>query len=130
MKKILIIGAGKIGRGFIAHLFFRSGYKIWLLDSSKEVTSLLNKEKQYRVDLAGEKKDVTEYIKIEEAFTLDEKEKVAAIIDEIDIVASSVGADNIEKVAAYIRDILIGASRNKVLNWIICENANNPAGKI
>lgn len=129
-KQVLIIGAGKIGRGFIAHLFYRSGYKIWLLDASKEMTQLLNKEKQYRVDIAGETHDQTEYITIEEAFTLDNKERVAEVVDTIDIMASSVGAANIEKVAAYIKDILIARGRKKVLNWIICENANYPAKKI
>jgi mannitol-1-phosphate 5-dehydrogenase len=42
----------------------------------------------------------------------------------------SVGAANIEKVARYIRDILIDTRRSDVLNWIICENANIPARKI
>src|SRR4051812_36364847 len=106
-KNILIIGAGKIGRGFIAHLFYKSGYRIWLLDASKEMGDLLNKEKKYRIDLAGEKDDITEYIPIEEAYTLDDKDKVSATISDVDIIASSVGAGNMEKVAVYIRDILI-----------------------
>src|SRR5215210_2958941 len=98
-KEVLIIGAGKIGRGFIAHLFYRSGYKIWLLDSSKEVVDLLNKEKKYRIDIAGKTKDVTEYIAIEGAFTLNDKEKVAPIISGVEIMISSVGASNIKTVA-------------------------------
>ncbi|MEJ7738009.1 MAG: hypothetical protein WKF97_11330 [Chitinophagaceae bacterium] len=129
-KEVLIVGAGKIGRGFIAHLFYRSGYKLWFLDTSKEVVVLLNKEKKYRVDIAGERKDLTEYIEVEDAFTLDDRKKVAEIISNIDIMASSVGAANIEKVAIYIRDILVATGRKKVLNWIICENANNPAKRI
>lgn len=129
-KEVLIIGAGKIGRGFIAHLFYRSGYKIWLLDNSKEVVALLNKEKKYRIDLASEENDITEYIAIEEAFTLDDREKVAEVVSNIDIMVSSVGASNIEKVAIYIKDILIDAGRRNVLNWLICENATNPAKKI
>lgn len=126
-KEVLIIGAGKIGRGFIAHLFYLSGYKIWFLDTSKEIVALLNRDKKYRVDIAKENKDVTEYIKIEGAFTLDDKEKVAAVIGNIDVMASSVGAGNIEKLATYMKDVLIAAGRKEPLNWIICENANNPA---
>src|SRR5215213_8398949 len=79
-KNVLIIGAGKIGRGFIAHLFYVSVYNIWLLDASKDVIDLLNKEKKYRVDLAGEENDITEYIFIEAAFTLDDKTKVEEVI--------------------------------------------------
>lgn len=129
-KKVLIIGAGKIGRGFLAHLFYRSGYKIWLLDASKEMVDLLNKEKKYRVDIAGAGSDETEYITIEEAFTLADKDKVAAVVKNIAIMASSVGAAHIEKVAAYMKDLFITTGRKEVLNWIICENANDPAKKM
>ncbi len=68
-KEILIIGAGKIGRGFIAHLFYKSGYKLWFLDASQEVVQLLNIEKKYRVDIAREQMDLTEYIEVEGAYT-------------------------------------------------------------
>src|SRR3954449_2065837 len=96
-KEVLIVGAGKIGRGFIAHLFSRSGYKIWLLDASKEVIELLNTAKKYRVDIAGETEDLTEYITIEGAFALDEKQEVVKVIAGVDILVTSVGAANIEK---------------------------------
>lgn len=129
-KEVLIIGAGKIGRGFIAQLFYNSGYKLWFLEASKEVVGLLNKEKKYRIDIAREGNDLTEYIKVEGAFTLDDKEKVAEVISDIDIIVTSVGAGNIEKVTRFIKDILIACGRKKILNWIICENANNPAKKI
>jgi mannitol-1-phosphate 5-dehydrogenase len=129
-KEVLIIGAGKIGRGFIAHLFYRAGYRIWLLDASKQVVELLNQEKKYRVDIAGTTNDVTEYIAIEEAFTLEDREKVAQVISNISIIASSVGAANIEGAAGFIKDILISTKRDEVLNWIICENANHPAKTI
>jgi len=129
-KEVLIIGAGKIGRGFIAHLFYNSGYKLWFLDASKEVVEFLNKEKKYRVDIAREGKDLTEYVEAEGAFTLDDKEKVAEVISDIDIIVSSVGAVNIEKVTRFIKDLLIATKRKKILNWLICENANNPARKI
>lgn len=129
-KEVLIIGAGKIGRGFIAQLFYNSGYKLWLLDASKDVVGLLNKEKKYRVDIAREGKDLTEYIKVEGAFTLDNKEQVAEVMSDIDIIVTSVGAGNIEKVTKFIKDILTACGRKKILNWIICENANNPAKKI
>jgi mannitol-1-phosphate 5-dehydrogenase len=129
-KEVLIIGAGKIGRGFIAHLFFRSGFKLWFLDSSEQMVRLLNKAKRYRIDLAGENEDLTEYIELEGAFTLDDKQKVSERLRSIEIMASSVGAANIEKVAVYIKGILMASARKKPLNWIICENANNPAKKI
>lgn len=129
-KEVLIIGAGKIGRGFVAQLFYNSGYKLWFVDASKEVVQLLNKEKKYRVDIAREGNDFTEYIEVEGAFTLEDKEKVAEVLSRIDLMVSSVGAGNIEKVTWFIKNILIATGRKNLLNWIICENANNPAKKI
>lgn len=129
-KGVLIVGAGKIGRGFIAHLFHRSGYKIWLLDAEKENVELLNRERKFRIDLAGEKADTTEYICIEETFTPDQKSKIAAVVSKIDLVVSSVGAANIEKAASLIKEILVDMKRKAPLNWIICENATHPAQKI
>ncbi|GEO11835.1 hypothetical protein [Segetibacter aerophilus] len=129
-KEVLIIGAGKIGRGFVAQLFYNSGYKLWFLDASKEIAQLLNDTKKYRIDLAGEEQDITEYIEVKGAFTLEDQEKVAAIINNVDIIVSSVGAGNIAKVTSFIKDLLITSKREKILNWIICENANNPAKKM
>jgi mannitol-1-phosphate 5-dehydrogenase len=129
-KQVLIIGAGKIGRGFIAHLFFKSGYKLWFLDASGPLVTLLNREKRYRIDIAGKGKDMTEYIDVEGAFTLEHSEQLAAILRDTDILASSVGAANIESVAGFIKKELTTAGRSKPLNWIIAENANDPAKKI
>lgn len=73
---------------------------------------------------------MTEYIAVEGAFTLDDKEKVAAILSDINMIVSSVGAVNIEKVTTFIKEILIAINRKEILNWMICENATNPAKKI
>ncbi len=54
IPKVIIIGAGKIGRGFIGQLFYRNGYQLFFVDAVKVVVELLNKEKKYRVDIAGE----------------------------------------------------------------------------
>jgi mannitol-1-phosphate 5-dehydrogenase len=130
-KEILIVGAGKIGRGYIAHLFYKSGYQIWFLDVSEPVVTLLNKEKRYRIDIAGDPKDQTEYIDVAGAFTLEDgSDQLIAILRDTDFLASSVGAANIESVARAIKKLLITAGRSKPLNWIIAENANNPAKKI
>jgi mannitol-1-phosphate 5-dehydrogenase len=129
-KEVLIIGAGKIGRGFVAQLFYNSGYKLWFLDASKEVVQLLNREKKYRIDIAKEGGDFTEYVEVEGAFSLDDKDNVSTILFDLDIIVTCVGAGNIDKVTRFIKEILISTKREKILNWIICENANNPAKKI
>ena len=44
-KKILIFGAGAIGRGFIAPLFFRNNFEIYLVDLNIKLVEKLNKKK-------------------------------------------------------------------------------------
>jgi mannitol-1-phosphate 5-dehydrogenase len=56
-RKIVIFGAGKIGRSFIGQLFGRSGYKIVFVDVDPVIISLLNKRNSYRVVIKGEKEE-------------------------------------------------------------------------
>lgn len=47
----LIFGAGKTGRGFAAHLAFLGGYRIILIDKSKQLIADLRAAKQYDVQV-------------------------------------------------------------------------------
>jgi mannitol-1-phosphate 5-dehydrogenase len=94
------------------------------------VVELLNREKQYRVDLAGETRDRTEYIPVAGAFALEDREKVREIVASVPLLASSVGAAHVARVAGYVKELLLAADRQTPLNWLICENANHPARTI
>ena len=54
-KKIVIFGAGKIGRSFIGQLFSKGGYHVIFVDISKEIISEINAKKEYSVIIKGEK---------------------------------------------------------------------------
>lgn len=129
-KEILIIGAGKIGRGFIGHLFHRGGYKLWFVDKDQETVHLLNKEKRYRVDLAGEHSDETEYVPVEGALSPEDIEQVVEVFNRVAIMAVSAGAINLESVAIYLRGLLEYRDKSKNLDCLICENYLKPAGMI
>ena len=45
-KKILIFGAGAIGRGFIAPQFFKHNFDIYFADSDTDLVSKLNVKKE------------------------------------------------------------------------------------
>ncbi|MBE9510896.1 MAG: mannitol dehydrogenase, partial [Bacteroidetes bacterium] len=57
-KKILIFGAGKIGRSFIGQLFGCGGYEVVFIDISKSIIYALNHQRKYPVFI----KDVKENI--------------------------------------------------------------------
>ena len=48
-KKIVIFGAGKIGRSFIGQLFSRSGYEVVFIDKDCPLIDALNKQRSYKV---------------------------------------------------------------------------------
>lgn len=129
-NEVLIIGAGKIGRGFIGQLLYRSGYKLWFVDASAEIVGLLNREKKYRVDVAKEGGDETEYVILEGAFALDMLPEIQVVMDRVSLMATSVGAANIEPTARFIGKMLTQRDPNMPLDWLICENASQPADKI
>ena len=54
MKKILLFGAGKIGRSFVAQLFSRGGYEVVFVDINQKIIDLLNSVKEYDVVVKGE----------------------------------------------------------------------------
>jgi mannitol-1-phosphate 5-dehydrogenase len=130
VKEVLIMGAGKIGRGFIGQLFYRSGYRLWFVDTSEELVERLNIEKKYRVDLARLPSDDTEYIRLEGAFTPQDKRSVGEVLDRVEIMAMSVGAGNLETTAAFVRELIKQRDISRRLNWLICENALDPARKV
>ncbi len=129
-KEVIIFGAGKIGRGFIGQLFHRSGYKLWFADASEELVGLLNQEKKYRVDIAGSDGDDTEYISIEGAFDIHHPETIQEVLNRVEILVTSVGANHISSVAAMMKELLKKRNLNQNMNWLICENALHPAARI
>ena len=47
-KKILIYGAGAIGRGFLAPIFNNLGYEIFFVDKNKEIINEMKSRNFYK----------------------------------------------------------------------------------
>jgi len=131
LKKAIQIGAGNIGRGFLAQLFTHSGYEVVFVDIDERLISALNKNKSYTIQVIG---NSLKKIIINNVRAVNIKEKHTAI-DEIlnaDIMAVAVGVNALEKVAPLIAaGIKLRFEQNiqKPMNIIICENLLN-AGKV
>jgi len=93
MKKILIYGAGAIGRGFLAPTFNRLGYEIFFVDKNPEVINEFRKRNSYKT--AFSKHDSYDLIEVNysEAFFPGEE---ISIIESVDFVFSCVGLKNIQ----------------------------------
>ena len=127
--KALIFGAGKIGRGFIAHLLYVSGYRISFVDVQENTINLLRKYGEYPVHIMGaEEKSAS--IPVQGAWLLSAMEEVSRAIAESDIIFMSVGGQNLAltgPVMAQGLALRFEKAPESVLNIVICENYHKPA---
>ena len=61
-KKILIYGAGAIGRGYLAPIFYELGYEIFFVDKDSSIINDLKRRKEYQT--AFVKDDIYEMKKV------------------------------------------------------------------
>lgn len=125
MKKLVLFGAGKIGRSFIGQLFARSGYEVVFVDIAETVISALNRRRSYDVVIKSAGPD--EILRIENVRGLSAYDvgKVAGEIADCDIAAVSVGQKGLESAILTLGEGLklrLNKSGNKPLDIIIAEN--------
>lgn len=100
-KKILIYGAGAIGRGFLAPIFYRLGYNIYFVDKNPEIVNELKKRKQYQTAFVKNNDYYLSKVEYSSAFILGEED---SIIDNADFVFSCVGPGNIIDFAGKLKN--------------------------
>lgn len=120
MSKVVIIGAGKTGRGFLARLL--NGNEIVFIDKNEEFINALNKKKNINVDFFGNKKPSVS-VKFSKALTWKEVEK--SDFSGAECIFVSVGGTNLEDVGAELKKYVLPTDR-----IIVCENASKPASKL
>jgi mannitol-1-phosphate 5-dehydrogenase len=100
-KKMIIFGAGKIGRSFIGQLFGCAGYKVIFVDVDHKMVDLLNEKRTYRVVIKGDQESEILVPNVEAISALDTS-KVAEAIASAGILSVSVGKNALAKVAPLI----------------------------
>ena len=107
-QTIVIWGAGRIGRGFVADLFHHAGYRIVFVDKSAALVEQLRRAGQYTV-IRAPNADRQEQVRIAgyTALATTEVEPVAAAVAKADLMAVAVYPDQFEAVAhAMTRGLL------------------------
>ena len=124
MKKAIMYGGGNIGRGFIAQLFYLTGYETVFIDVNQSLVDSLNNTHEYPIYITG-KNDYEKFtVKNVRAVNGNDIEAVAEEIATADVMATAVGANILKFIASPIaagirRRMDIGGSP---LNIIVCEN--------
>lgn len=131
MGIFLQFGAGNIGRGFMAQLFFEAGYEVVFVDVRKDLVDLLNTRKVYPLRiLDAYTKETVEYsIGPVQALHASDVEAVAAVFSQAEVSGTAVGVKNLESLAPLIA---LGIKRRREcsrppLDIYLCENARDAA---
>jgi mannitol-1-phosphate 5-dehydrogenase len=129
-QTIVIWGAGRIGRGFVADLFHDAGYRIVFVDKSAALAEQLRNAGQYTV-VRAPSADRQEQVRIAgyTALATTEVERVAAAVAKADLMAVAVYPDQFEAVASAMTRGLLRrqAERPDVpLDILICTNLMHP----
>ena len=128
-RKIVIFGAGRIGRSFIGQLFGCSGYNVVFIDVDPVIVSMLNQRGNYRVVIKGEKEEEITVPNIQ-AISAFNKSDVAEAVATAGILAVSVGKNALEKVIPVIAaGLMIRNVDNQgiPLDIILAENMRSAA---
>lgn len=127
-KIALHYGAGSIGRGFIGHLLFESGYKTWFADVVEPVINKLKADKQYPLFLIdGENIKRIDIKNVDGVFST-EQDQVNDIIEQASWISTAVGNRILPIIAKSIAaGIKVRALKNinSYVNIVICENLYN-----
>ncbi len=127
-RKIVIFGAGRIGRSFIGQLFSRSGYEVVFVDTIKKLTDSINRQKQYKVIFKDNTGDQILHIKNVRGVHMQNSDKVSRELATAGVAALCVGQQGLpEAVLPFARALIL---RRKLfgdlpLDIIIAENMRN-----
>jgi len=127
--KLVLFGAGKIGRSFIGQLFSRGGYEVVFIDVFRPVIEELNLRHNYNVVIKGDVETVINIQNVRGVYGGDTEQ----VIDEIAtarIVAVSVGQNGLKSIIPLIAKGIIKRFETVgalPLDIIIAENLRNAA---
>ena len=122
MSKIIVIGAGKTGRGFIARLLQEAEKEVIFIDKDRELVDKLNEQKEFEVRFFG---GVREAYRINNftAYTWEAAE-LKEVFAEEELIFVSVGGQNLKDVGAELAKVL---ADNRHYYIVTAENASKPS---
>ena len=126
--KIVIFGAGRIGRSFIGQLFSRSGFEVVFVDINKKLTDELSRLQQYKVVIKSDSADEVLIINNVRGVCLTDFDKVISELASATIAALSVGQQGLPEALPIVAMALIKRREQfgeRPLDFIIAENMRN-----
>jgi len=129
MDKLVLFGAGKIGRSFIGQLFSRSGYEVVFVDINGPLIDEINRKRQYNVIIKSDKDEIL-VIKNIRGIHIGDTDAVCNEIANATILAISVGLRGLDDAIPVLAKGLLRRyelDKHKPIDLIIAENMRNAA---
>ena len=124
--KAVHFGAGNIGRGFIGQILHQNGFELCFVDTNETLIQQLNKAGGYSIEIIDEDATTDFIDQVTALNSITETEKVLIAIEEADILTTSVGANNLVRIAPVIAQGLSKRFEQKrSLNILANENVIN-----
>ena len=127
-RKVVIFGAGKIGRSFVGQLFSRSGYEVVFIDINSTLIDALNRKRQYRVIIKSDRTVETLVIENVRGVKLVDSDKAMNELATSGVAALAVGQQGLSEALPVIAKALLRRMDffgRVPLDFIICENLRN-----
>lgn len=127
-QKIVIFGAGKIGRSFIGQVFSRAGYEVVFVDIDASLTAALTAAGRYRVVVKGGEADEIITVSPIRAVCLRDTQQVVQELADASLAACCVGQKGIPAVIPpFAEGLLLRRERfgNLPMDLILAENLRN-----
>ena len=118
MSKIVVVGAGKTGRGFIARLLQEAEKEVIFIDKNETLVNELNASGTFRVSFFGNVREAYPVNNFK-AYTWEN-----ADLEDAELILISVGGQNLKDVGASLAPLL---DEQKHYYIITAENASHPS---
>ncbi|SES28172.1 mannitol-1-phosphate 5-dehydrogenase [Salipaludibacillus aurantiacus] len=130
--RALHFGAGNIGKGFIGYLLNKTGYELCFVDVNQKAIDRFNQTNRYLVETLEEGQTVEVVSPVSALNSLTQEEEVIERIAQADIITTSIGIDNLSRIAPIIsKGLLNRVKRNEnKLDIIANENAINASSTL
>jgi mannitol-1-phosphate 5-dehydrogenase len=128
----LHFGAGNIGKGFIGYLLNKTGYEVCFIDVNQHAIDRFNRSNRYYVEILDDHHTIEEVSPVTALNSLTQEKEVMDKIEQADIITTSVGIDNLPRIADVISKGLLKRlkSNQKKLDIIANENAINASSTL
>lgn len=128
----LHFGAGNIGRGFIGYLLNKTGYDVCFVDVNEEIIKSINETNSYLIELLDDAQTRETVAPVSALNSINDREKVIEKITKTDLITTSVGVENLSKIAGLLAEGLLKRidKNKKEIDVIANENAINASSTL